>query len=204
MWGPGPVVTLCLFEVKVQVQNGSSHLSVALSELVMGREILLPAKENSPLNCLSLSLVKKKYPMEREVSLRTKIRPRPLIVMAPLRVRSLSDTMSCANCAVYGCWGDCQLIFFGKYNIQVSTLLNNEKTILILSSDNFWSTYIYDFDAFYNFNSIFTNIVNFFSSGLNILSFFNNYSDKATSRTFALVSPPPHLLQACRSHLKYM
>lgn len=64
MWGPGPVVTLCLFEVKVQVQNDSSYLWVALSELVIGRENLLPAEENSPLNFLS-SLVKKKYRIKR-------------------------------------------------------------------------------------------------------------------------------------------
>lgn len=59
-----------------------------------------------------------------------------------------------------------------------------------------------DFGAFYSFNSIFTNTVNFSSPDLNIFSFFNTYSDKIVSRTFPQVSTPPHPRQAYWSHLE--
>ena len=45
-----------------------------------------------------------------------------------------------------------------------------------------------NFGAFYNSSSIFTNLVNVFSPGLNILSVLNNYSGRVVSRTLPLVS----------------
>lgn len=147
---------------------------------------LPPAEENSSLNCLSPSLAK------REESLRTKVRPQTRIMMPCLRARVPSGPGPVLWLS--GTWpvGDCQLTFFGKSSIQSFYSVAQWEKSASLSSSNFWSKWMdvfrVDFVTFYNFNTIFTNIVNFFSPGLSILSFFNNYSDRVASRPLPLVS----------------
>lgn len=83
--GLGSVVVLYPFEVKFQVENDSFHLSAALSEPVLGREKPPLSRGEQNLR-LSFSFSgwkqkeKKEHLAQREGSLRTKMRPPPLVM----------------------------------------------------------------------------------------------------------------------------
>lgn len=134
--GSGSVVALCLLEVKVQVQNDSFHLSVALSELVIGKRETSPLQKRIALWIVFLLGQERRVPPNQDHTLDSDhdaISERK----GPITPQAL-----CYDLAVHGQWGDCQLTFFGEYSIQVSTLLNNEWIVLVWSPDKFRSRWM--------------------------------------------------------------
>lgn len=109
------VVALRLFEVKLQVQNGSSYLLLCGSL----RTCHWQRETSSMQRRIALWVVflwwRKKHLVKRKGFLGTRIRSWPLIMTLPLRARSPFRSWGLwYDCAVHGWGGDCQRNFLCK------------------------------------------------------------------------------------------
>lgn len=133
--GSGSVFALCLLEVKAQIQNDNFQLSVAISEHTGKRETFLLQKRRALWIVFLLLWPREKSPSE----------PRSGLGLGSWchvwQQGSRQAQALCYDSVVHGQWGDCQLTFFGKSSIQVSTLVQWEKCAS-LSSGNFWSRWM--------------------------------------------------------------